>query len=59
MCAGPQDLLDCNDTWLPTERDRQMTCTLGGQVRAVLSDRYRPLHNFDLAKNVLPILQRL
>jgi hypothetical protein len=28
-------------------------------VRAVLSDRYRRLDNFDLAENVLPILQRL
>ena len=36
-----------------------MIRTLDGQVRAVLSDRYRRLGNFDLAENVLPILQRL
>jgi hypothetical protein len=36
-----------------------MIRTLDGQVRAVLSDRYRRLDNFDLAENVLPILQRL
>jgi hypothetical protein len=36
-----------------------MIRTLDGQVRAVLSDRYRRLDNFDLAENVLPILQGL
>ena len=36
-----------------------MIRTLDGEVRAVLSDRYRRLDNFDLAENVLPILQRL
>jgi hypothetical protein len=36
-----------------------MIRTLDGQVRAVLSDRYRRLDNFDLAEHVLPILQRL
>jgi hypothetical protein len=36
-----------------------MIRTLDGQVRAVFSDRYRRLDNYDLAENVLPILQRL
>jgi len=36
-----------------------MIRTLDGQVRAVLSERYRRLDNYDLAENVLPILQRL
>jgi hypothetical protein len=35
-----------------------MLRTLDGQVRAVLSDRYRRLDNFDLAESVLPILQQ-
>ena len=53
-------LLDRNvNTWLQTDGDRRMIRTLDGQVRAVLSDRYRRLDNFDLAENVLPILQRL
>jgi hypothetical protein len=53
-------LLDRNvNTWLQTDSDRRMIRTLDGQVRAVLSDRYRRLDNFDLAENVLPILQRL
>ncbi len=53
-------LLDSNvNTWLQSDGDRRMIRTLDGQVRAVLSDRYRRLDNFDLAENVLPILQRL
>ena len=53
-------LLDRNvNTWLQSDGDRRMIRTLDGQVRAVLSDRYRRLDNFDLAENVLPILQRL
>ncbi len=53
-------LLDRNvNTWLQTDKDRRMIRTLDGQVRAVLSERYRRLDNYDLAENVLPILQRL
>jgi hypothetical protein len=54
-------LLDRNvNTWLQSEdADKRLIRTLDGQVRAVLSDRYRRLDNFDLAENVLPILQRL
>jgi hypothetical protein len=36
-----------------------MLRTLDGKVRAVLSDRYRRLDNFDLAESVLPILRQL
>jgi hypothetical protein len=60
MRVGQPDLLDRNvNTWLQTDGDRRMIRTLDGEVRAVLSDRYRRLDNFDLAENVLPILQRL
>jgi Domain of unknown function (DUF932) len=53
-------LLDRNvNTWLQTEPDRRMLRTLDGNVRAVLSDRYRRLDNYDLAESVLPILQQL
>jgi hypothetical protein len=53
-------LLDHNvNTWLKSENERRMIRTLDGRVRAVLSDRYRRLDNYDLAENVLPILQRL
>jgi hypothetical protein len=53
-------LLDRNiNTWLQTDNEPRMIRTLDGQVRAVLSDRYRRLDNYDLAENVLPILRRL
>ena len=53
-------LLDSNvNTWLQNEPDRRMLRTLDGQVRAVLSDRYRRLDNYDLAESVLPILRQL
>lgn len=53
-------LLDSNvNTWLQSEPDRRMLRTLDGNVRAVLSDRYRRLDNFDLAEHVLPILRQL
>jgi hypothetical protein len=53
-------LLDRNvNTWLQSDDDRRMLRTLDGNVRAVLSDRYRRLDNYDLAESVLPILQRL
>ena len=53
-------LLDSNiNTWLQSEPDRRMLRTLDGNVRAVLSDRYRRLDNYDLAESVLPILRQL
>jgi hypothetical protein len=60
MRAEQPQLLDRNvNTWLKSDPDRRMVRTLGGQVRAVLSDRYRRLDNYDLAESVLPILQKL
>ena len=53
-------LLDRNvNTWLETDNERRMIRILDGNIRAVLSDRYRRLDNYDLAENVLPILQSL
>ena len=53
-------LLDSNvNTWLQSVPERRMLRTLDGNVRAVLSDLYRRLDNFDLAESVLPILQQL
>jgi hypothetical protein len=42
--------------WLKDEPEKRMVRTLDGRMRAFLSSRYRPLDNFDLAENVLPIL---
>ncbi|WP_298435755.1 DUF932 domain-containing protein [Ottowia sp.] len=50
-------LLDRNvNTWLQQDEARPMLRTLDGRVRAVLSNRYRCLDNYDLAESVLPIL---
>ncbi|AEF88738.1 hypothetical protein DelCs14_1709 [Delftia sp. Cs1-4] len=53
-------LLDNNvNTWLQCGEGHAMVRTLDGQARAVLSDRYRRLDNYDLANAVIPILQTL
>jgi hypothetical protein len=53
-------LLDRNvNTWLEKDDSNRMLRTLDGNVRAVLSDRYRRLDNFALAEQTLPILQGL
>ncbi len=60
MRSDKPHLLDQNvNTWLKGDEERRMLRTLDGQVRAVLSDRYRRLDNYDLAEAVLPILQRM
>lgn len=40
-----------------SKHGQRMIRTLDGNVRAILSDSYRPLENFDLANAVLPVLQ--
>jgi hypothetical protein len=42
---------------LHREPTRRMLRTLDNRVRAVLSDKYRPLDNFDLANAVMPVLR--
>ncbi len=61
MRAEEPSLLAKNiNTWLQKDPDnRRMIRTLDGEVRAVLSPKYRPLDNFDLAGAVLPKLQAL
>jgi hypothetical protein len=60
MRTGQPALLDLNvNAWLDAEDEHRLLRTLDGRVRAVLSDRYRRLDNYDLAEHVLPILQAL
>lgn len=55
--ADHPDLLASNvNTLMQREPTRNMIRTLDGNVRAFLSDRYRPLDNFDFADAVLPII---
>jgi hypothetical protein len=60
MLANQPDLLAKNiNTWLHAEPHKRMIRTLDGKVRAVRSDSYRPLENYDLAESVLPVLTEL
>ncbi len=58
MNATQPDLLARNvNTWLRADgNEKRMFRTLGGEVRAVLSPKYRPLDNFELAHAILPKL---
>jgi hypothetical protein len=57
MLADAPDLLSANvNRWLERQPARKLIRTLDGQVRAILSDSYRPLDNLDLAEAVLPKL---
>ena len=60
LLAEAPDLLARNvNHWLAAQPARKMVRTLDGGVRAILSDRYRPLDNMDLAEAVLPKLMEL
>ena len=51
------ELLDTNiNHWFAESPKRRMVRTLDGNARAFLSDRYRPLDNYDLLASVLPTL---
>jgi hypothetical protein len=57
MLQNEPDLLSRNvNTWLEKQPAKKLVRTLDGQVRAILSDSYRPLDNLDLAEAVLPKL---
>lgn len=60
MLASAPSLLAQNvNHWFTTNEDRRfLVRALDGRVRALLSDRYRPLDNFDLATTVLTRLQK-
>ena len=57
LLADAPDLLVQNvNHWLRQTPETRMVRTLDGEVRAYLSDRYRPLEHCDLAEAVLPAL---
>ena len=58
MRTQAPDLLAINlNRWMADEPSKRMVRTIDGEVRAVLSDRFRPLDNADLAEAVLPALR--
>jgi len=51
------DLLARNvNGWLAMDQDRRTVRTLDGNARAFLSDRYRRIDNYDIAKAALPVI---
>jgi hypothetical protein len=57
MMDKAPDLLSTNvNHWLQTSDANHMVRTMDGNVRAVLSDRYQRIDNFDIAQEILPIL---
>ncbi len=57
--SAPQLLAANVNEWFHQKPERRMVRTLDGQVRAYLSERYRPLDNYDLAEAVLPVLKEM
>ena len=59
MIQKAPDLLAANvNRWLQVPA-KKLVRTLDGQIRAILSDSYRPLDNWDLTEAVLPKLAEL
>lgn len=53
---APGLLITNINTWLHQNQRNAMVRTLDGSMRAFLSDRYRPLDNFDLCEVAFPVL---
>lgn len=59
--TAPELLASNVNRWMQDKaaaKDRRLVRTLDGKARAILSDKYRPLDNFDLAEVILPVLQQ-
>lgn len=59
LTEAPQLLADNVNTWHRLKPARRMVRTLGGDVRAFLSDRYQRIENEEIAKAALPVLADL
>lgn len=54
---APELLARNVNRWLHAAGERRMIRTLDGNVRGLLSDRFRPLDNFGLAEAIFPVLK--
>jgi len=59
MLAHPALLATNLKHWLALSEEKKMVRSLDGRVRAILSDKYRRLDNYDLAQNILPMLMEV
>ena len=55
----PSLLAENVNGWLGRNASRHTVRTLDGTARALLSDRYRRIDNFEIAQNVLPVISEM
>lgn len=55
---APELLCKNVNHWMAAQEGTRMLRTIDGKLRAFLSDKYRPLDNWDLLTNCLPHIQR-
>jgi hypothetical protein len=55
--AAPGLLTVNANHWLAESGERRLVRTVRGEVRAILSERYRTLDNLDLVTHIVPVLQ--
>lgn len=59
MAAEAPELLSVNvNHWFETQPAKRMVRTLDGRARAFLSEKYRPMDNYDLVEAVLPEIEK-
>lgn len=56
MSSYPELLQQNVSHWLLRNGDKKLVRTMDGKIRAILTDKYRRLDNFDLAQAVFPML---
>lgn len=59
LSADPELLATNVNSWMVRKPERRMFRTLGGGLRAVLSDRYQRIDNHEIAAVALPILEAI
>jgi hypothetical protein len=58
LLEAPDLLADNINTWMSRTPDKRMVRTLDGNMRAMVSDRYRPIDNDLIAEVALPIFMK-
>jgi hypothetical protein len=56
---APELLAHNVNAWFQKNPEKRMIRTINNNIRAYLSDRYRPIDNYDLAEHVLPKIQKM
>jgi len=59
LAEAPHLLVQNVNTWFDLKHENRLVRAMDGNVRALLSDKYRPLENVDLAEAVLPVFADL